>query len=99
MFFPGSHSDIGGGYDDNREIADLTLRWMADAAAAAGLAFGKGAIPAKAFNPANAAIHDSSHDASNAFGLPPKFMRKIDPARVHPSAAEIAKAQGASDRG
>ena len=94
VFFPGSHSDIGGGYADNREIADLTLRWMAEGASRAGLAFKKGSIPDRAFDPAKAMIHDSSRDASNAFGLPRKFMRRIDPARVHPSAAEIAKVQG-----
>lgn len=36
-WFPGAHADIGGGYSDRR-LSDLTLRWMQDKAAAAGLA-------------------------------------------------------------
>src|SRR5690606_11862924 len=27
-WFPGVHSDIGGGYHDDRRLADLSLRWM-----------------------------------------------------------------------
>ena len=29
-WFPGVHSDIGGGYDDDSKLADLTLKWMLD---------------------------------------------------------------------
>lgn len=29
-WFPGVHSDIGGGYDDDWRLADLTLDWMLD---------------------------------------------------------------------
>lgn len=28
VWFPGVHSDIGGGYDDDNRLADLTLAWM-----------------------------------------------------------------------
>lgn len=30
VWFPGVHSDIGGGYDDDWRLADLTLDWMLD---------------------------------------------------------------------
>jgi len=30
VWFPGVHSDIGGGYDDDWKLADLTLDWMLD---------------------------------------------------------------------
>lgn len=30
VWFPGAHSDIGGGYEDDRRLADLTLDWMLD---------------------------------------------------------------------
>lgn len=40
VWFPGVHSDVGGGYaDDRRALADVTLRWMIERAAAAGLLF------------------------------------------------------------
>jgi uncharacterized protein (DUF2235 family) len=28
IWFPGVHSDVGGGYDDDRRLADLSLDWM-----------------------------------------------------------------------
>lgn len=36
-WFPGAHSDVGGGYP-SRRLSDLALRWMQDRAAEAGLA-------------------------------------------------------------
>ena len=30
VWFPGVHSDIGGGYDDDWRLADLSLDWMLD---------------------------------------------------------------------
>lgn len=37
LWFAGSHSDVGGGYPD-RDLAELTLWWMADRARSCGLA-------------------------------------------------------------
>ena len=28
VWFPGVHSDVGGGYEDDRRLADLSLSWM-----------------------------------------------------------------------
>ncbi|MDQ4117997.1 MAG: DUF2235 domain-containing protein [Actinomycetota bacterium] len=41
VWFPGVHSDVGGGYPD-RQLADVTLRWIVEGAADAGLAFHAG---------------------------------------------------------
>jgi hypothetical protein len=41
VWFPGVHSDVGGGYED-RQLADITLRWMVEGAETAGLAFQPG---------------------------------------------------------
>jgi len=38
MWFPGAHSDVGGGYRETG-LSDGALKWMIDEAAAAGLAF------------------------------------------------------------
>ncbi|TVY38665.1 hypothetical protein LSUB1_G003726 [Lachnellula subtilissima] len=38
VWFPGSHSNVGGGYDD-QEIANITLAWMMDQLASIGVAF------------------------------------------------------------
>jgi len=37
IFFTGVHSDVGGGYKDDRKLGDITLRWMAEQAAKHGL--------------------------------------------------------------
>lgn len=39
-WFPGVHSNVGGGYPD-RALADITLEWMTEKARATGLAFDK----------------------------------------------------------
>jgi uncharacterized protein (DUF2235 family) len=57
VWFPGVHSDVGGGYAD-RELGDLTLCWMLDRAAALGL----GVIPSAraALTPSHTGVqHDS----------------------------------------
>jgi uncharacterized protein (DUF2235 family) len=41
-WFPGAHSNVGGGYAE-AGLSDVALRWMQDEAAAAGLAFTRGA--------------------------------------------------------
>lgn len=38
VWFPGVHSDVGGGYS-NHELADIPLRWMMDHAASDGVRF------------------------------------------------------------
>ncbi len=50
MWFPGVHSDIGGGYAE-RGLSDLTLQWMIDQASAAGLVFDGDAIDAHPITP------------------------------------------------
>lgn len=47
-WFAGAHADVGGGYDDRR-LSDITLRWMQDKAAAAGLAVRKVDVTADNF--------------------------------------------------
>jgi uncharacterized protein (DUF2235 family) len=55
-WFVGAHSDVGGGYDDDR-LPDFSLRWMTKKASALGLAFS--AIPSPEPNAHLAPIHDS----------------------------------------
>lgn len=55
-WFVGAHSDVGGGYGDDR-LPDLSLRWMLDKAKALGLAFTHAVEPkADAWR---APVHDS----------------------------------------
>jgi uncharacterized protein (DUF2235 family) len=36
-WFPGDHGDVGGGHEDDRKLAEITLRWMQERAESAGL--------------------------------------------------------------
>ena len=44
VWFAGVHSDVGGSFDDDRRLGDITLSWMAAHAAAAGLVMDRGAL-------------------------------------------------------
>ena len=55
VWFPGIHSDIGGGYKES-DLSDISLNWMAKEAIANGLLI-DGTIIRKDTNPDNAKIH------------------------------------------
>jgi uncharacterized protein (DUF2235 family) len=86
MWFPGVHSDVGGGYPETA-ISDITLEWMMEKARSAGLALDPLALAAHPLSPnPTGVLHDSR-------SLPYKFMRGIDrpidtsgSQFVHPSA-------------
>lgn len=37
LWFPGVHCDVGGTYEDNNQLSNIALKWMADEAAGVGL--------------------------------------------------------------
>jgi uncharacterized protein (DUF2235 family) len=45
VFFPGAHSDVGGGYKDDTRLGEITLEWMARRASAHGLLLDHERIP------------------------------------------------------
>ena len=67
--FPGAHSDVGGLYADDHELADVARAWVAQAAADGGLRFRDGAAPAEREPSRTAVRHDSLRLVSNLFGL------------------------------
>ena len=67
--FPGVHSDAGGLYEDNHELADAARAWVAAPAAARGLRFLPGTDFSATQAPATAVRHDSLRLVSNLFGL------------------------------
>ena len=67
--FPGVHSDVGGLYDDNHELADAARAWIALPAAERGLRFKVGTRFDVSCDPATAVRHDSQRLISNLFGL------------------------------
>ena len=67
--FPGAHSDVGGLYSDNHELADVARAWIAKAAADRGLRFKDGTTFEARCDEKTAVRHDSRRLVSNLFGL------------------------------
>jgi uncharacterized protein (DUF2235 family) len=57
-WFLGAHSDVGGGYED-RELSDITLRWMQEKVQGCGLDLDPRGVPDVADNSFLASISDS----------------------------------------
>ena len=57
VWFPGVHSDVGGGYREDG-LANIALRWMIDRAAGVGVEFHKGRVEEFKTNP-DGVLHES----------------------------------------
>ena len=79
--FPGAHSDVGGLYADNHELADAARAWVAAPAAERGLRFREGTRFDVAYDPKTAVRHDSLRLVSNLFGLL-RARRRVFPATL-----------------
>lgn len=82
LVFPGSHSDVGGLYDDNHSIADVTLDWILNPAVSLGLRASQPPQPAK--SPQSFVIHDSLSEPTNGWGVLDPVRRILDGIRTHP---------------
>ena len=68
--FPGAHSDVGGLYEDNHELADAARAWVAQPAQERGLRFTADAFAVSPVCRSPTAVrHDSLRHISNLFGL------------------------------
>jgi len=93
VWFPGVHSDIGGGYGDDKGIGDITWDFMMRQAAAHGLVVDPAQpTPALTLNPLPAQ-HDSFDKAwqelSSRLKLIPENVRAIGPTTVGPSGEQL----------
>ena len=87
VVFPGSHSDVGGLYDDNHAIADVTLDWILEPALKRGL---KTLQTSQTFQTSQTyLIHDSLHEPTNGWGLLDPVKRVLDGIRRHPLCERI----------
>ena len=83
MLFPGSHSDVGGLYDDNHLVADLALAWVAAGARREGLRV-KGAADIKQRLDVPAVVlHDSHGESSNLWGAFDRVRRNFSNIKLH----------------
>ena len=81
--FPGSHSDVGGLYDDNHMMADLALAWVAAGAKRAGLRLRRGADITQRLDASAVVLHDPHSLASNLWGAFDRVRRVLPGLRLH----------------
>ena len=83
MLFPGSHSDVGGLYDDNHLVADLSLAWISEGAKREGLRLRCGVHLSQRLDPSAVILHDSHDEASNLWGAFGRVHRVLPRIRLH----------------
>ena len=83
MLFPGSHSDVGGLYDDNHLIADLALAWIAAGAKREGLRLRRGVHLRQTLDTSAVVLHDSHDEVSNLWGAFDRVRRDLHRIRLH----------------
>jgi uncharacterized protein (DUF2235 family) len=88
VWFCGVHSDIGGGYPEHG-LSDISLQWMIEAAADAGLAFDDDVLRAAPLNgDPTGVLHDSR---KGVYRFKREFVRSIgidETQSLHPSVLE-----------
>jgi len=86
VWFPGVHSDVGGGYKES-DLSDGSLQWMIERAKEAGLVFDEAVMAKHGINPLpEGTIHDSM---TLVYRVEGKYERPIGgdaTQSVHPSA-------------
>ena len=83
MLFPGSHSDVGGLYDDNHLVADLALAWIAAGAKREGLRFRRTARLSQKLDTTAVVLHDPHGESSNLWGAFDRVRRNLPRIRLH----------------
>lgn len=83
MLFPGSHSDVGGLYDDNHMMADLALAWIAAGAKKAGVRLRSGVDITQRLDASAVVLHDPHSLASNLWGAFDRVHRDLSGLRLH----------------
>ena len=87
VVFPGSHSDVGGLYDDNHAIADVTLDWILEPALKRGLKILVEAdgnpLPLSSSSAFAYKIHDLLREPTNGRGLLDPVKRALEGIKRH----------------
>ena len=83
MLFPGSHSDVGGLYDDNHLVADLALAWIAAGAKREGLRLKRTARLSQKLDATAVVLHDPHGESSNLWGAFDRVRRNLPRIRLH----------------
>lgn len=83
LVFPGSHSDVGGLYDDNHAIADVTLGWILEPAVERGLRVDSGQ-KTEDKGQRQYVVHDSQTEPTNGWGMIDPVKRVLVGIKRHP---------------
>ena len=83
MLFPGSHSDVGGLYDDNHLVADLSLAWISAGARREGLRLKRGTRLTQKLDASAVVLHDSHCETSNLWGVFGRVHRSLPRLQLH----------------
>lgn len=87
LWFPGVHSDVGGGYAES-DLSDIALKWMMDEATARGLGFTNKMVAQLRPEPCGV-LHNSLQGIFRMLRTRPRNIpRMIDPAWLHPATIE-----------
>lgn len=77
LVFPGSHSDVGGLFDDDHRVADAALAWVAEGAVASGLRLKEASILDPPAVTARPVLHDAHGEATNLWGALGRIRRTL----------------------
>ncbi len=83
LVFPGCHSDVGGLYEDNHVIADVSLAWILEGATRQGLRVTSAEAFTQAFDDASVRLHSSHRLVSNLFGALAPVRRNLAGMKRH----------------
>lgn len=83
MLFPGSHSDVGGLYEDDHQMADLALSWVAAGAKRAGVRLKSAADITQRLDASTVVLHDPHSLATNLWGAFERVRRNLPHLRLH----------------
>lgn len=83
LLFPGSHSDVGGLYEDDHQVADVALAWIAEGARKGSMRLKSGIKCLQKLNKKTAKLHDSHKMANNLWGFFDKATRRVAGLRLH----------------
>lgn len=86
VWFPGVHSNIGGGYPDTG-LSDITMHWMVKKAKGCGLHFDNNYLKSNLYPEYRGALYNSK---TGIYRLQADYIRPVNPAEisnesVHPS--------------
>ena len=89
LVFPGGHSDVGGLYDDDHRIADVSLAWIAAGAKKQGLRIRKGVRMVQKIDSIPPTLHDGHGTASNLWGAFDRVKRDLSGLKLHKVARNL----------